>query len=240
MFALGILVSRNRRSSLRTAGLLLVVTGLLAMILLFPIRPILSNFTENDDALRAVINVFTFDYRVQSLVLVLIGALIMAIAVLLGDGEMARAAKRQPGADWTNAFRTNATTLRAIGLIAGAIVLAGWPDPSTRMYVTTFILLALYFAIIWIMTSTGDMATSIRDQASGMLSGAPAGDGQTNPTFFGRHAGQLRVAGIALAGLILLLLPEISFRAVAIAAVLVFVYLALIEWLAARPSDASG
>ena len=198
MFALAILIAKDRRGALRTSGLVLVAAGLLSVIFLIPIRPIVAAFAKNPDSARIIFDALLRDFRIQSFLLIFLGLAVVLLSVMLGRGAMATAVRgsvrRDPetsAPDWGAAVRSSATPLRALGFVIGALVLAAWPDPTDRVYVTTFILMALYFIGLWLMTGDGEWATSGRQRLAGLWS---PGDDQ-NDSIVGRHAGPLRIAG---------------------------------------------
>jgi len=240
--ALAVLIARDRRGTLRNVGIVLVACGLLAIVVLFPLRPIAASFADNQSAARAAFDAFILGYRIQSFFLIVLGAGAVVVATLLGQSDLAKAVRgtvrRQPGEpapDLAGALRNNAAMLRVLGLISGALILAAWPEPSNRVYITTFALLAFYFVVLWVFTSTGERASSIREQAAqawGRVDGV-AGD-ERNITFAGRHVSQLRVAGIALAVVAMIVIPNLGLGAIAGIVAMTFVYLAAVDWLATR------
>jgi len=141
--------------------------------------------------------------------------------------------RRAPGTeapDWSAAVRSSATPLRALGLVIGALVLAAWPDPTDRVYITTFVLLALYLIGLWLITSDSEWATNGRQR----LSSLTAASADQNDTLVGRHAGQLRIAGILLAGVAIVFVPNLGLGALAGIVALTLAYLAVVEWLSTR------
>jgi hypothetical protein len=240
-FALAVLVARERRVTLRTVGIVIVACALLAIVTLLPLRPIVAGFAQNPSAARATFDAFFRDYRVQSFILMLIGVAIILIAALLGQSELARAvrgsvrrAPGEPAPDLRLAIRDSATPLRVIGFVAGALVLAAWPQPNGRVYVTTFVLLAAYLAGLWLITSDGEWATRARERMSEAFGRVGGSGGERNLSFAGRHAGQLRLAGIVGGLIAIILVPDLGIGALAIIVALTLVYLALVDWLATR------
>ncbi len=244
MFCLAVLVARNRRATLRTSGILLIACGLLAVALLILLRPIISRLAENPSAARSAFDAFFLGYRFQSLLLMLIGAVVLIAGALAGEGDVARAVRQsvrrpagEPAPDMRAAISDNATSFRVIGFLAAAIALVVWPQPGNRVYVTTFVLLALYLAGLWVVASESAWAAKCREQLAAAWQRAaavPAPGGKA--TFPARYARHLRLAGIAAAVVVAIVIPDAGIGAIAGIVALTLIYLAAIDWLARRPT----
>jgi hypothetical protein len=138
------------------------------------------------------------------------------------------------------AIRDSAPALRIGGYIAGVLVLAVWPEPTTRVYVTTFVLLALYTFGLWVITGDSAAATAVRRTVASST-GSLAGDGRQSRTrFAGRNAMTLRVAGIIVGLLALIFIPNLTIGTVAAIVALTLIYLSVVEWLAADRLQSAG
>jgi hypothetical protein len=181
----------------------------------------------------------------QSFLVVLLGLLIVLVATLAGDSQLARAVRGRvrrtpdPSApSLTTAIRDSATMLRVVGFGAAALVLAAWPDPSDRVYITMFVLVAAYFIGLWIVTSNSSWAESARTRISDVWSSAVEGSPEAarNTTAAGRYAKWLRLGGVIVAILLALVIPNLGLGALAAIVALTFLYLALIDWMATKPA----
>jgi len=128
-----------------------------------------------------------------------------------------------------------AVALRLAGLTAGALFIALWPDPPTRLTITVLALLASYLAGLWMATSDAEWAQKTRERISASLkSPGPARqepDKATAPSaarWVVRRAAWLRVLGVAAAALALVVLP-FSYGAFLAVVVLLLLYLAAID-----------
>lgn len=239
--AAAVLIAKDRRATLRNVGIVLVACGVLAIVTLVGVRPIAASFAQNGSAARAAFDAFFLGYRIQSLSLLVIGGGLIVIAMLLGQGAIAVAIRGtvrrpagQPAPDLAEAVRASATPLRVFGLVAGALLLAAWPDPSTRVYVTTFIVLGLYFGALWTITSSSDLAARARAQAGSAWGRVSSPDDERNATFIGQHTNQFRIAGLVLAGIALIAVPNLGIGALAGIVALTLVYMALVDWLSTK------
>jgi hypothetical protein len=241
-FALAVLIAQNRRATLRTVGIVITVCGIAAMTILLPIQPIVTGLAQNQDAARIVFDALVEGYRMQSFGLVLIGIFIVLIATLLGDSELAEAVRgavrRKPGApSLASAIRSSATTLRVVGFGTAALVLAAWPDPSDRVRITTFVLVGLYFVALWIITGGSEWAEAARRRigdAWSAVDGTP--EAERNASLVGRYAKWLRLAGVVIAVIVAIAIPGLGIGALAAIVALTFLYLALVDWAAAKPA----
>jgi hypothetical protein len=239
-FLLAILVSRSRRATVRTVGYVLIAVGVIASVILFPIRSIAASFAQNPSAAKAAFNELVLNYREQAFVMMLIGLLIAGVAALFGQTALARAVRsggRGPGVQAE--LREAAPALRIGALAVGALVLIAWPDPSRRVYVTAFFLLAVFLAVLWIITTESEWGTSLRERTERAWSRITAeGDTQGSHRWFAGHAGQLRVLGILVTIAAILFWPSLTFAGFAALVAAGLLYLAAVEWLATRPASA--
>jgi len=244
LFAAAILVARNRRLTVRTVGLLLVLCGLLHLLVLYGLRPIVASFADSPNVANEAFDAFVQTLRVQSLAIVIFGIIVVIGTLLTGESHVARAIRQTArgggeSAGLGGAIRDSAPALRIGGYIAGVLVLAVWPEPTTRVYVTTFALLALYTLGLWVLTGDSAAATSIRRMVASST-GSFAGDGgRSSTSFAGRNAVMLRAVGIVLALLALILIPNLTFGTVAALVALTLIYLSVVEWLAADRLESS-
>lgn len=243
-FALAVAVAKDRRRTFRNVGIVLIVSGVLAITVLLGIRPVAAGFAQNPDAARAALDAFLWDYRLQSFVLVFLGVGIVLIAFMTGNSRLAKAVRGTvrpqegaPESDLRGAIKGSGTPLRVFGLVLAALVLAAWPEPSTRVYVTTFGMLALYLLGLWIITSDSEWAGNAREKSSEAWGRVGGSDDPRNATLVGRHVNQFRIAGIVLAVIGLILVPNLGIGAFVAIVAITLVYLALIDWLATRPEE---
>jgi hypothetical protein len=241
LFAAAIFVARNRRLTVRTVGLILVLCGLLHLLVLYGLRPIVASFADSPTVANEAFDAFVQTLRVQSFAIVVIGMIVVTGTLLAGDSRVARAVRQTvSGGSQSDslggAIRASAPALRIGGYIAGVLVLAVWPEPTTRVYVTTFVLLALYTLGLWVITGDSIPATSIRN-AVGSVSG---GTKRPNDSFAGRNAAVLRIGGIVVGLVALILIPNLTVGTIAAIVALTLIYLSVVEWLAADRLQSAG
>lgn len=239
-FGAAVLVSKKRRATVRNIGFVLVVVGILGAIALVPIRGVVASLAGNPDAARVLFNDLVVGYRWQSLAVIFVGGLIALGAVLAGDSRLAVAVRgnvrRNDGeapAGFADEVRQAAPLLHVGGLVVGALVLLAWPEPTNRVYVTTLFLLAAYFAGIWTLTSDSSWAASAREHIDGVWQRLSARS-EGVPGFrgwIGRQAAAFRIAGVGIAGLLVILWPGLTFASLVAILAMALLYLALIEWL---------
>jgi hypothetical protein len=107
-------------------------------------------------------------------------------------------------------------------------------------------LLALYLGSIWVVTSEGESAVRARERASTIWRERFAAEQGPPPpgepgwkTWMIARAPWLRVVGILLVGLLLLLWPDPTLGSLIALVALLLVYLAAIEFLTDRSSEAA-
>jgi hypothetical protein len=193
---------------------------------------------------REAFDAFVQTLRVQSLALIIVGLLIILGTFLAGDSRLARSIRHtvsrpsgEPAPDLGSAIKGNATALRIGGYIAGVVVLAVWPEPTTRVYITTFVLLGFYLLALWVLTSDGTAAASLRRTLASSSGSLLGGSPRSSATFAGRNAAYLRGAGILAALVAVVLLPDLTLSTIAAIVALLLTYLTLIEWLSAEKSN---
>ncbi|MEX2225235.1 MAG: hypothetical protein WEB52_02155 [Dehalococcoidia bacterium] len=142
-YALAVAVARDRRVAIRNAGFVLLASGVLAVVILAPVRPIVASYAQNPNAAEHVFDHLVNDYRTQAFLVVLAGLTVGAGAMIAGDTRLARAARgtvlRSEGAaasDFADEIPKHAPALRLAGLVVGALLLTAWPEPMTRVFVT--------------------------------------------------------------------------------------------------------
>jgi hypothetical protein len=244
LFAAAIFVARNRRLTVRTVGLLLVLCGLLHLLVLYGLRPIVASFADSPNVANEAFDAFVQTLRVQSFAIAVLGIIIVSGTLLAGDSRVARAIRQTArgggeSAGLGGAIRDSSPALRIGGYIAGVLVLAVWPEPTTRVYVTTFALLALYTLGLWVLTGDSAAATSIRKMVASYTGSFSGDGGRSSTSFAGRNAVMLRAVGIVLALVVLILIPNLTFGTVAAIVALTLIYLSVVEWLAADRLEAS-
>ena len=243
-FGLAILISKDRRGTTRTVGYTLIVVGILAAVALVGIRQVAKAFAQNGTVAGVAFDQLVEGFRAQSFAVVLAGLLIGGLAALFGPTALARAVRgglRRDSSVMNEGLRTelrqNATALRVGGLAIGALVLLGWPDPSTRVYVTLFAIIAAYLVAIWIATSNSDTATNARDRvASGWTNAFSDRAGESRyggvRGWIFRYGGILRLIGLLIALALLLFWPGLSIAGAAVIIGLALLYFAAVEWVA--------
>jgi hypothetical protein len=242
-FALSILVARDRRAATRNAGLVFAIAGVISLALLLPVEYATRHYARHDDAAMSVIDIVTAGYKEQSLTMVGAGVIVAAVAALFGNSAVAIAirssARPSEGAPSLGAaLRERVTTLRVAGLIAAALVLIVWPDPTFRVYATTLVLLGAYLFVLFLAASDTAFAARARSQWDALSArwfSTPADAGDRG--WIAAHAGYLRLAGLAIAAAMLLFWPDANLRFAVMVVALALIYLAGID-LAARPRSA--
>ena len=142
-------------------------------------------------------------------------------------------------------IRERAWALRIAGLGLGGLLLITWPDPSSRMIVTVFVLLALYLAVLTIVTSDAAWAVWMRSQGGELWDryfrvdeatvASPPGK-RTLPGWVAARAAWFRVIGIAIGIIFLAAWPSVTFGLVVVIVALEFLYLAAIDMIVNRAS----
>ncbi len=238
-FGMAVLFAKDRRSAVRNVGVVILFCGLVAALLLMPIRPIVASFAQDDAVGKVVFDALVDRFRLQSFFLVVLGLLVVVGASLAGQSGLARAVrlrvrnpKGEPVPELGKELQANATTLRVSGLVIGALLLVVWPEPTDRVYMTVLGLLAVYFVALWFATSNSGWATKRRAQLADAWKPA-AGSPDAN-SWMGRNVMWLRLVGIGIGVVVLAILPGFDFGALVGVVALTLVWLAVLDWLVAR------
>jgi hypothetical protein len=236
-FALAIVVSKDRRGTIRTSGVVLALAGVVSLALLLPVGYATRTYAENKAAAESVVDILTNGYKQQSLALVGVGSVLALVAALFGNTPLAVAlrstAKRRPdGPSLETVLRERVGVLRVGGLVVAALVLIVWPEPTTRVYITTLALTAAYFGMLYFATSDSSAAVRTRGRVREFVdpvagAAAPETDGARG--WIASNAGLLRVAGAAAAVGLVLFWPALNLRFVVMVLALALIYLAAIE-----------
>jgi hypothetical protein len=250
LFALAIAIAKDRRATLRTAGIVFAVSGVVSLLILLPMRFAIESFAKNDDAAVSVFRILTSEYRWQSLTMIVFGVGVALLAVLFGESRVAVALRsnirRAPDApSLVTVIQERQAALRIAGLIGGALLLIAWPNPSTRVYVTVLALIGIYLLALALIVSEAPWAETVRARVRELTSkyvepGAAAGPSERSVSVWvAAHAGWLRLAGIIVALAALVLWPSLTLATFIMVVALGLVYLAAIDWIAGRgqPSD---
>jgi hypothetical protein len=232
LYALSVVVARDRRSALRNAGIVFAIAGVISLALLLPVEYATRAVARHDDAATSVVEILTVGYKEQSLTMIGVGALTAGVAALFGQSSMAvalrSAARRNPDAPSIGeAVRERAPVLRIIGFVVAAVALIVWPDPTARVYATVLGLLAVYLLLLFVVASDSRMAVRARDTLDRWWTSSSA-DG-AGGGWIPSHAGVLRVAGVLAALGLLLFWPDVSLRFLVMVIALAFIYLAGID-----------
>lgn len=241
-FAVAVVFARDKRAAVRNVGVIVVLVGLLAVILLLPIRPIVAGFAQEEDSARIVFDALVDRYRTQSFWLVILGVLIVIGTTLAGHSGFARAIRlrvRNPGneplPDLAAEAAASSTALRVIGLVVAALLLVVWPEPTSRVYITVFSLMAAYFALLWLLTSEAQWAQKARGQFNAWA--RPQAQGSESPSWIARNLLWLRVAGVLLGVAALVFIPGLDIGAIVGVIAAVLIYLAAIDWLGSKKTQ---
>jgi hypothetical protein len=241
-YAGAILIARDRRSTIRTAGFILAASGIVSLAIVLPLTQVARNFAEHDDAATSVVDILTAGYKQQSLVMIGAGFGIAAVAALFGGSPVAVAVRSsfRPRADapsLAELARERVGMLRVAGLVAAAVALVVWPDPTARVYVTTLVLLGLYLGALFVLASDAPFAANLRAQVERYFSQSGQGAGANGgplASWIAAHAAWLRVAGLLAAVVLLIAWPSPSLGTIMMVVALALIYLALLDFVANR------
>jgi hypothetical protein len=248
ILALSLVVATDRRSMLRNVGIALIVVGTLSLVMLVPVRMAAREFAKEEDAVLAVINILTEQYRIQSFSMIGFGIVGVFAAVLMGNTKLAiairgtvRRRETVPGQEsLADVVADRAPALRVAGLITAALLLVAWPDPSARVYLTVLGLLALYLFVIWAISSDSDRAQDVRQRAGEawqryfVSKPVAADDAGRISGWIISHAMWLRTIGVVLAIVLLLAWPSLTVGSIVAVLALLLAYLAGIDFIASR------
>ena len=228
LFALAILAATNRRRTTRTVGFLVLAGGIVSLVLLIPLRSAAGDLARDPSVGRETFSIVVGGFRLQSFLLILLGAVIVAAATFLGRSR--RASVRL---DDTDAWRQRLPQLRLAGFGVAAVVLIAWPSPTWRIYAATAALLVAYLALLWAATSDSEAAARAREHGAlwkQRLGHTEQPKGRGLSGRIASRAPQLRIGGIVVALLLLVFWPDLTWRGVVALAVCALLYLAAIDW----------
>jgi hypothetical protein len=240
MFGLAVLASRDRRATIRNAGIVLVAAALISLVALFVGKEVTASYARNPTVARDVLDSLLRGVQYQSLVMLALGAVVACGAALAGSSRTAveframfRRSNRGRRAELAQSFiRDQKALLRLGGFAVAALVLVAWPEPTARVYAITIALLVAYLGGIAIISSTAPWANSTRTRIRDTWSRYFAANGSSGSfrAWVSAHANLLRVLGIIAAALFLMLWPDLTMRRLVVVLALTFVYLGAIDW----------
>lgn len=257
LFAIAVIVSRNRRLTLIWVGATLAVVAaaeILAVAL--PLKEVLTDTVAKPDgkaAAKATYDILYDSFERQELFVILIGVGLVAGGTLTGESELARAVRsvfRRPqgGLDeeislggWV---RKRALALRIGGLALGGLFLIGWPDPSTRLTVTGLIVVALYLTLIAIVSSEAAWAGAIRSPVVDFWNryfhvddravARAEGGRRSLLEWLAVRAPRIRLIGLVIGVVFLIVLPDVTLGTVVIVLALEMLLFAAVDFLTTR------
>jgi hypothetical protein len=257
LLAVAIAIARSRRRAVIGVGITVaVVASLEALTVAQPLREVavdgLSATESGRIAAKATYDTLVRNFLRQQVIVMLIGVGMVAGGSLAMDTGLPKAIrstfrgqdddKQVNLAGW---IRERAWALRIAGLGLGGLLLITWPDPSSRMIVTVFVLLALYLAVLTIVTSDAAWAAWMRSQGGELWDryfrvdeatvASPPGK-RTLPGWVAARAAWFRVIGIAIGIIFLAAWPSVTFGLVVVIVALEFLYLAAIDMIVNRAS----
>ncbi len=257
LLAVAIAIARSRRRAVIGVGITVaVVASLEALTVAQPLREVavdgLSATESGRTAAKATYDTLVRNFLRQQVIVMLIGVGMVAGGSLAMDTGLPKAIrstfrgqdddKQVNLAGW---IRERAWALRIAGLGLGGLLLITWPDPSSRMIVTVFVLLALYLAVLTIVTSDAAWAAWMRSQGGELWDryfrvdeatvASPPGK-RTLPGWVAARAAWFRVIGIAIGIIFLAAWPSVTFGLVVVIVALEFLYLAAIDMIVNRAS----
>ncbi len=257
LLAVAIAIARSRRRAVIGVGITVaVVASLEALTVAQPLREVavdgLSATESGRTAAKATYDTLVRNFLRQQVIVMLIGVGMVAGGSLAMDTGLPKAIrstfrgqdddKQVNLAGW---IRERAWALRIAGLGLGGLLLITWPDPSSRMIVTVFVLLALYLAVLTIVTSDAAWAVWMRSQGGELWDryfrvdeatvASPPGK-RTLPGWVAARAAWFRVIGIAIGIIFLAAWPSVTFGLVVVIVALEFLYLAAIDMIVNRAS----
>jgi hypothetical protein len=236
-YVLAVAFARDRRGAVRTSGIVLSAAGLISLALLLPVGYAARSFAENKEAASSVVDVLTAGYRTQSLILIGAGLGIAVVAALFGSSDAAVSVRSMlrsnPDAPSFQQFvRARIRLLRVVGLVGAALVLIVWPEPTTRVYVTTFALAALYMLTLYVAASEAPWAARARERLGSIGPSRAGEDGSREGAIRGwiaGHAPLLRIAGVSAVAVLIVAWPDLNLRFVVMVVALGLIYLAAID-----------
>jgi hypothetical protein len=243
ILALAVVISQNRwRTIIAAGGALVVVAAVVLVALGGPVQELATGWPATDEGQEAAASAYDIlleNFRRQQMLLVLVGLGMVAVGTVGRDPRLSRALGRavtrqdQEDFNFRDWAHDRAAILRGTGLAAAAIILLLWPEASARVVWTIVGITALYLLGLWILVSDSEWARKARGQVGDFFATDPSTDAAPD-SFVARRSGWLRIAGIAVALVLVATLPDISYaRLIAIAAG-VLIYLAMIDYLSRR------
>lgn len=219
-------------------GIALAVVGFASIIALVPVNIISANLTEDDKAMISVIGILSQPLRVQSFILIGVGAVLAVGAFLAGGSRVATATRNalrgQSGATPGSFAQEFATPLRVSGILGVIILLLAWPDPTERVQISLLVLLAVYLAVLWIFTDSSPWAVALHDKAETFRTQYFAAPSSADANWVAHRANWLRFVGIIAAVGAIVFVPTFN-MVTFISIVLMFLaWIAAVEWLAGR------
>jgi hypothetical protein len=228
LFAAAILLGRNRRRATFLCGILVAVAGIMSLVILLPLRAVLVSQAGNADVARSSFRILMEGYRLQSLVVIVIGAAVAVAALFV------RRNAEQRRSVLNSAVTTHGAALRLVAFAAAAVLLVTWPTPDWRFYVALFGSLAVALFAIQLFASEADWSRNLRSRVSTMMEGIrkpPAADANRGG-WTQEHLTGLRVAGVAVFIAFALLWPGLTWSGIILLLLAGFVYLGAVDWLA--------
>ncbi len=253
LLAVAIAIARSRRRAVIGVGITVaVVAALEALAVAQPLREVavdgLSATESGRTAAKVTYDTLVRNFLRQQVIVMLIGVGMVAggsLAMDTGLPKAIRSAYRGQADDLAEWIRERAWALRIAGLGLGGLLLITWPDPSSRMIVTVFVLLALYLAVLTIVTSDAAWAVGMRSRGGELWEryfrvdeatvAGPTGK-RTLPGWVAARAAWFRVIGIATGIIFLAAWPSVTFGLVVVIVALEFLYLAAIDMIVNRES----
>jgi hypothetical protein len=264
VFALAVVVSPHRRRTVIAVGLTIVVAAVITILVVTePLKEVatdaLAETSSGKAAAGATYDIIVRSFHRQQAVIGLIGVGLAAGGALAGDryltaGIRSRLRRTAPGAaeafNLTRWVRDRGLALRVGGLGAAALFLIMWPDPSTRLIVTVFVLAALYLAALAVAASDAAWAVSARSWLAQLweryfrVPEVPASDratrGRSPLHWVAARAPWFRGIGIVLGVILLLAWPSLTFGTVVVVVALALLYLAAIDMIVGRAAERDG
>ncbi len=249
VLALAVVISKDRRRTLIAVGVTLIVSASLLIIALPATRELLVALLdpENPEVARAILNaVLVRNLEVDSSIVVGIGLGTVLAGGLASDSALAQAlrarlrGRRPTGLRLAEAVRENAGGLRIGGLGVSGLLLFAWPEPTTHVYVTLFVLLALYLAVLAAVTSDASWAVTVRERASALLSAyfPPAWDATAAQSgllgWIAARVNWFRALGIVAAIIAVVVWPSLTTEQFVGVVAVTLIYLSAIELCAVR------
>jgi hypothetical protein len=258
LFGIAIAISRSRRLALIGAGAATAIAAAaLLLVVSQPMKQLLTDAVATPDgksATVAIYDVLTDSFKRQQSLLVLVGVTVVAGATLAGESSMARAVRsvlrrpeEQPEDEITMGewVRQRALALRVAGLAVGGLFLVAWPDPSTRLTATVLIFIAVYLALIFIVSSESRWAEAIRSPVAAAWSRFFRLDdrrlleeGRRSPAhWIALRAAWFRLAALVIGAAYLIIRPDVSLTTILVVLAVEMLLFALIDIIVNRVSE---